>query len=154
MIYRYKATIPKYKSFVRIYEVRESATLYAFHLFLQNDLSFSPDMQVFFRTYDEAGKMVRECGLFDTGYGSMDQIHLETLHNKGEKTLHYVFDIFKKRYLTLEFDGMEEESLRKAYPRTIMERGGVPDQFREEPISFDIHFEELESDAVSDDSDE
>ena len=154
MIYRYKTTIPQIKNFVRVYEVRASSTLYAFHLFLQNDLSFSPDQQVSFRTYKEADHQVRVCGLFDTGYGAMDQVVLEMLHEKGEDILHYVFDVFKGRYLILQFDGCEDELFRKAYPRTIMERGGSPDQFREDQISFEMHLEELESDSVEDNSGE
>jgi hypothetical protein len=145
MIYRYKATIPQYKNFIRVYEVRANSTLYSFHLFLQNDLSFSPDQQVFFRTFDRTGNQVRECGLFDTGHGSMDQIRLDTLHKKGEKRLHYVFDIFKERYLLLEFESIEDEMFRKTYPRTIMEKGGAPDQFREERNDFDLSFEEVDS---------
>ena len=137
MIYRYKATLPRLKNFLRIYEVRANSTLYAFHLFLQSDLSFSPDQQVFFRTYDGNGNMVRECGLFDTGNGSMDQIRLELMHTRGEVHLHYVFDIFKGRYLDLQFESIEEEEVRRAYPCTVMVRGGDPDQFREEQLFFD-----------------
>lgn len=122
---------------MRIFEVRASSTLYAFHLFLQNDLSFSPDQQVFFRTFDSKGNQVRECGLFDTGFGSMDQVRLETIHIQGEVRLHYLFDIFKGRYLELQFDGEEEEVWRRGYPRTILERGTDPDQFRDDPLFFD-----------------
>jgi hypothetical protein len=144
MIYRYKATLPFSKNFIRVYEVKASTTLYAFHCFLQNDLSFSPDQQVFFKTHDTSGNLVRECRLFDTGSGAMDQIRLETLQKRGEQVLHYVFDIFKKRYILLQFEGIEEEQLRKTYPRTVMEKGGNPNQFREEQISFEIDLEEPE----------
>lgn len=137
MIYRYKATLPRHKNFIRIYEVKSNATLSTLHLFLQNDLSFSPDQLLFFRAYNENGDLMRECGLFDTGFGSMDQIRLETLQKQGESLLHYVFDIFKGRYLELRFDGSEEEVWRRSYPRTIFERGGNPDQFGEDPLLFD-----------------
>jgi len=137
MIYQYKAILPRNKSFVRIYEVRANSTLYAFHLFLQNALSFAPDQQVFFRTYNASGKQVRECRLFDVGFGSMDQVRLEAIHAKGEVCLHYVFDIFKGRYLELHFDGVEEEVWRRSYPRTVLERGGNPDQFRDDLFLFD-----------------
>ena len=153
MIYRLKATLPQYRNFLRIYEVRTNATLYAFHLFLQNDLSFAPDQQVFFRVYDKAGHLVRECGLFDTGGGSMDQVRLESIFKKGEETLHYVFDIFKGRYLALLLDGTDEEAFRKSYPRTILERGIAPDQFREEQMALDINFEESDA-TIADDEDE
>ena len=153
MIYRYKATIPQQKNFIRIYEVKATSSLYAFHLFIQNDLSFSPDQQVFFRTYDKAGNRVRECGLFDTGHGSMDKVRLEMLHEKGEETLHYVFDIFKGRYLALEFESIEEELLRKSYPRTVLERGGDPGQFREGQSPLESYFDETDS-IIAEDVDE
>ena len=142
MIYRYKATLPQHKNFLRIYEARANTTLYALHLFLQNNLSFSPDQQVFFKTYNASGKQVSEYGLFDMGFGAMDQIQLETIQAKGQQELHYVFDIFKGRYLTLQFDGEVEEVMRRVYPCTIQERGTNPDQFRDEQLSSWIDFEE------------
>ena len=145
MIYRYKAILPNNKNFLRVYEVKANATLYSLHLFLLNDLSFSPDLQVFFRTYNKSGKQVRSCGLFDAGQGSMDQVRLETIHQKGEETLHYLFDIFNGRYILLQFDGIEEEQSRTTYPRTIMERGGDLDQLREDHVALDLNFDESDS---------
>lgn len=146
MIYQYKATLPNYKAFVRLYEVKASTTLYALHLFLQNDLSFSPDQQVFFKSVDKEGIPIHEYGLFDMGNGSMDQVSLEGLLKEGIHTLHYVFDIFKGRYLILQFESAAEEELsRKTYPRTIMGQGGDPDQFREEQRSMDLNVEEYDS---------
>jgi len=136
MIHQYKAGLPNCKTFVRVYQAKASTTLYALHLFLQNDLSFAPDQQVVFRTVDNMGKSM-EYGLFDMGNGSMDQVRLESLHQKGILTIHYVFDIFNGRYLILQFEKMAEEMPRKVYPRTIMEQGGDPDQFREERLSLD-----------------
>ena len=152
MIYRYKAILPQNKNFIRIYEVRSNTTLYAFHLFLQNDLCFSPDQQVFFRSYNKSGNQVCVYGLFDTGHGSMDQVRLEMIHKKGEETLHYVFDIFKERYLLLQLEGTERALQRKTYPRTIVAQGGDPHQFREELITFDAHFEAPEFDRLEDDA--
>lgn len=145
MIYRYKATLPNHKTFVRVYEVRANATLYALHLFLQDDLSFSPDQQVLFCSVDNMGKPADRYGLFDMGNGSMDQVRLEELHQKGVRIIRYVFDTFKGRYLALEFEGMDGELARKHYPRTIMEKGGDPDQFQEEHSSLDVQIEEFDS---------
>ncbi|MCL2502676.1 MAG: hypothetical protein FWE30_04200 [Bacteroidales bacterium] len=144
MIHQYKASLPGTKAFVRIYQAKASTTLYALHLFLQNDFSFAPDQQVIFRSVNNAGKPVHEYGLFDMGHGSMDQVRLESLHQKGILTIHYVFDIFKGRYLILQFEEMAEEIPRKIYPRTVMEQGGDPDQFREERLPIDVN-EEFDS---------
>ncbi|MCL1973749.1 MAG: hypothetical protein FWG54_02900 [Bacteroidetes bacterium] len=145
MIYRYKATLPNRKTFVRVYEIKASTTLYALHLFLQNDLSFAPDQQVFFRSVDDGGKPLNEYGLFDMGNGSMDQVSLEALHQEGVRVFHYVFDIYNGRYLMLQWEGMPEEVPRKTYPRTVLEQGGDLDQFREEHPSLDLCLEEFDS---------
>ena len=145
MIYQYKATLPDYKAFVRLYEIKASTTLYALHLFLQNDLSFSPDQQVFFGSVDQEGVPIREYGLFDMGNGSMDQVCLEVLLKEGIRTLHYVFDNFRGRYLILQFEGAAEELSRKIYPRTIMEQGGDPNQFGKEQRLIDLNVAEYDS---------
>jgi hypothetical protein len=46
MLYRYKASITGNKIFMREYEALSDTSLYAFHLFLQNDLGFAPDQLV------------------------------------------------------------------------------------------------------------
>jgi len=151
MIYRLKATLPNNKNFLRVYEVKADSTLYAFHLFLQNDLSFSPDQQLFFRSMDATGGTVHEYGLFDIGNGSMDQVRLDALHQKGVQEIQYIFDIFKGRYLILHFEGIEEELARKTYPRTIMEQGGDPGQFREDQMPLELTFDESDSGPTDDD---
>ena len=145
MIHQYKATLPDYKTFIRIYEIKDTTTLYALHLFLQNDLSFAPDQQVFFRSVDNTGKPIHEYGLFDMGEGSMDQLRLSVLHQQGVLTIHYVFDVYKDRYLILEFQDMAEELPRKVYPRTILEQGGDPEQFREQYCLLDLNLEEFDT---------
>ena len=145
MIHQYKATLPNRKAFVRVYEIRASTTLYTLHLFLQNDLSFAPDQQVFFRSVDNEGKSLCEYGLFDMGHGSMDQVSLEVLHQEGVRVIQYVFDIFCGRYLMLQLEGIHEELPRKTYPRTVMEQGGGLEQFREEYPSLDLSLDEFNS---------
>lgn len=137
MVYRYRATIPGNKIFVREYEIRGSISLYALHLYLQNDLSFAPDQMVMFRGLDEKGKVRSEYGLFDLGDGSLDSVKLDDTMAKGEKTLSYVYDIYKDRLLNLEFISNEDDILRRSYPRLVFERGKNPDQFSDSYDDFD-----------------
>ena len=84
MIYKYKASIPGSKVFMRKYEVRGETSLYKFHDYLQNDLEFSPDQMVAFRGLDEGEKFRSEYGLFDMGDGSMDMVTIAKTIEKDD----------------------------------------------------------------------
>lgn len=129
MIYKYRASIPGSKVFMREYEIKGDTSLYKLHDFLQNDLDFSPDQMVAFRGVDKSGKTRSEYGLFDLGDGSMDMVTLEKTVGKGEIILEYVFDIRKDRVINLTF--MEEVEMRPrvSYPRLVAEKGRNPEQF-------------------------
>lgn len=129
MICRFKASLPNSKVFMREYEVKSSMTLYSLHEYLLNDLSFSPDQMVMFRGRNAAGKIVSEYGLFDMGDGAMDQITLDDLLEKKELSLEYAFDLFKDRFLVLDYIGEAEYFPRASYPRLVAEKGRNPDQF-------------------------
>lgn len=136
MLYRYKASITGNKIFMREYEALSETSLYSFHLFLQNDLGFAPDQLVLFRGVGEKGR-VSQYGLFDLGSGSMDAVKLSDLLLKGERVLHYVYDIRKERYIVIEFLSKDEEQYRGSFPRMVMERGKNPDQFSDRYDDFE-----------------
>ena len=127
-----------------MYEVKAATTLYGLHHFLQNDLAFAPDQQVFFKTFNGEGCAMHTYGLFDMGQGAMDQVRLEALSGRGETVLHYVFDAFNNRVIVLQYEGDDEELPRKVYPRTVQERGAAPDQFSEDAGPIELHIEEID----------
>ncbi len=153
MVYRYKASIPGNKIFMREYEVKGSSSLYNFHLYLQNDLGFAPDQIVLFRALNKAGKVKREYGLFNLGDGSMDSITLDKVYKEALPVLEYVYDMFKERSLHLEFLATEEELARRAYPRLVAERGKNPDQFSDNYDDFEHMIEPADTDLIISDSD-
>ncbi len=152
MVYRYKASIPGNKIFMREYEVKGSSSLYNFHLYLQNDLGFAPDQIVLFRALDKSGKVKREYGLFNLGDGSMDSITLDKVYKEALPVLEYVYDMFKERSLHLEFLSIEEELARRAYPRLVAERGKNPDQFSDNYDDFEHMIEPADTDLIISDS--
>ncbi len=152
MVYRYKASIPGNKIFMREYEVKGSSSLYNFHLYLQNDLGFAPDQIVLFRALDKSGKVKREYGLFNLGDGSMDSITLDKVYKEALPVLEYVYDMFKERSLHLEFLSTEEELARRAYPRLVAERGKNPDQFSDNYDDFEHMIEPADTDLIISDS--
>ena len=129
MIYRYRASIPGSKVFMREYEIKGETTLYKLHDFLVNDLDFAPDQMVAFRGLDATDKVRSEYGLFDFGDGSMDMVTIEKTIAKGEESLLYVFDLRKDRVIKLSLAGEGEESRRASYPRCVAEKGRNPEQF-------------------------
>ncbi|MHC1779364.1 MAG: hypothetical protein AB9922_03885 [Bacteroidales bacterium] len=148
MVYRFKASIPGNKIFMREYEVKGSSSLYALHLYLQNDLGFAPDQIVLFRAIDIKGKVRKEYGLFNLGDGSMDSVTVDKFHGDGFKVLEYVYDMFKDRSLQMEIIATEEELARRAYPRLVAERGKNPDQFSDNYDDFEHMIEPAEGDQI------
>jgi len=154
--YRFKATIASSKTFLRVYEVKTSQTLYDLHEHIQNDLGYAPDQMIEFRTLDKKGKQKHEYGLFDMGDGSIDNITLQALRQNDELTLLYVFDIRNDRALRLDFMEETEGSPRKVYPLTVEEKGTAPDQFSARTVDDEDEYalsdpEEYEVEGVEED---
>lgn len=141
MIYKYKASIPGSKVFMREYEIKGETSLYKLHDFLQNDFDFAPDQMVAFRGLDEKGKFRSEYGLFDMGDGSMDMITIDRTVAKGEVILSYVFDIRKERVINLALVGEVPLSPRASYPRLVAEKGRNPEQFADKYDDLDQYSE-------------
>ena len=143
-VYRYKASIPGSKVFMREYEIKGGTSLYDLHEYLLNDMGFSPDQMVLFRGLDASDKVRSEYGLFDMGDGSMDEVCIEDLIAKKENGLLYVFDLHKDRCIKLLFDGEAVESPRASYPRLVAEKGRNPDQFAKGYDDFDQFIEPVD----------
>lgn len=155
MVYKFKASIVGNKIFMREYEIKGSMSLYALHLFLQNDLGFAPDQMVVFRGLNSSDKVKGEYGLFDLGDGSMDSVSLEKVIAKKEIKLQYVYDIYKDKSINLELISTEEESLRRSYPRLVAEKGRNPEQFSDNYDDFEQMIEMNDSDDLyQEDADE
>jgi hypothetical protein len=129
MIYKIRATIPSSKVFVREYEIPARMNLFNFNKFIINDLCFSSDQIVVYRAVDDNGKMSAVYGLFDLGYGSMDQVTFEQLAAKGQNVLQFCYDMHNNCCIVLTIVGEEPEDPRSHYPQTTLEKGHNPDQF-------------------------
>ena len=151
MIYKFKGSIPGSKVFMREYEIEGSSTLYDFNDFLTNDLGFSPGQMTLFRGMDRFGEPRSEYGLFDMGDGAMDEVTVEKVIKRGEKELHYVFDMNRQRYIRLDFMETCSQLPRVSYPRLVAEKGRNPEQFAKGYEDFDQisePFENMEGSAI------
>lgn len=151
MIYKYKASIPGSKVFMREYEIKGETYLYKLNDFLVNDLDFAPDQMIAFRGKDAAGKVKSEYGLFDMGDGSIDMVTIEKTIAKGEEILEYVFDLRKDRVITLSLIGEVAAHPRASYPRLVAEKGRNPEQFANKYEDLD-QYAEPSDDQVDDES--
>lgn len=144
MVYKYKASIPGSKIFMREYEIKGDISLYDLHEYLLNDMGFAPDQMVVFRGLDVADKVKSEYGLFDMGDGSLDSVTLEETISKKETVLLYVFDIHKDRYIKLTLVDTFEALPRTSYPRLVAEKGRNPEQFAKGYDDFDQFIEPVD----------
>jgi len=129
MILQYKATIPNSKSFFRDFEFKGTSSLYKVMEFVQHQMAFVPDMMILFQGIDEAGKVVREYGLFDMGDGSIDNVTVADTAARGDVILRFVYNLSKNLYIDLSLVGETETDPRAEYPRTTAEKGHAPLQF-------------------------
>ena len=150
-IYKYRITINGNKNFVRECEIEDSATLYDFHRCIQNNLDFDDAQLAVFFTSNLNWEKLKLIPLFDFGDGSMDSAFISDLVEKNENNLLYVFDMYNKRQLQIEFMNEVEQS-RATYPRMVASKGNPPNQFTEKNIVSEI--DDGESDSSGFESDE
>ncbi len=168
MIYRLKVTTDSSKTFLRVYEVKGTQSLYTLHEHIQNDLGYAPDQMIEFRALNDKGVVKHEYGLFDMGDGSIDSICLDDLRDREETTFLYVFDMRNDRALRIEMIEEDEASSRKVYPLTIEDKGVAPAQFdagqkeeakpakasrRAAPIDDDDDMDDFDDEDPDDDED-
>ena len=55
MILKYRVSLPGIKGFARIYEVKDTASLYSFHKQMRADMDFPQDQVVLFKSYGPDG---------------------------------------------------------------------------------------------------
>ena len=55
MILRYRVSLPGLKGFARVYELKDTTTLYSFHKQMRADMDFPQDQLVLFKACDQDG---------------------------------------------------------------------------------------------------
>ena len=164
MIYRFKATIPGSKLFMREYEIPGDYSLFKLHTWLTSQFEFNPDQIVAFRGINATGKSKSLYGLFDMGDGSMDAVTIEQCIKKGEIFIQYIYNI--QRGSVIVFSLIEEDvplMPRCTYPRLVAEKGKDPDQFEKYVDDEQIpephekkhkNFQDMDDDDLDDEPDD
>lgn len=128
-IYKFKATIPYSKVFMREFAVRSDMNLFKFNKYILGELCFSTDQMVIYRAFDAKGNCTGRYGLFDLGDGSLDKVTFGDIVNRGQVSIEFVYNLRPERIINLVFEGEIPEEPRRSYPSIVGEKGHNPSQF-------------------------
>ena len=85
MILRYRVSLPGLKGFARVYEVKDTTSLYSFHKQMRADMDFPQDQVVLFKALDADGNVAARYSVFkDFGFGTIDSVSAGVCHKRGE----------------------------------------------------------------------
>ena len=94
MILRYRVSLPGIKGFARIYEVKDTASLYSFHKQMRADMDFPQDQVVLFKAFDAEGNVAARYSVFtDFGFGTIDHVTAGECHKKGEDKFIEIYEL-------------------------------------------------------------
>jgi len=128
-IYKFKATIPYSKVFMREFAVRSDMNLFRFNKYILGELCFSTDQMVIYRAFDAKGNCTGRYGLFDLGDGSLDNITFADIISRGQVKIEFLYNLRPERIINLVFEGEIPEEPRRSYPCIVGEKGHNPSQF-------------------------
>ena len=138
MILRYRVSLPGLKGFARVYELKDTTTLYSFHKQMRADMDFPQDQLVLFKAFDQDGAVSARYGIFDLGSGTIDTITAGECHKKGEDKFIYFYDTTNVKSVIVTFDG-EGGVVRKnaIYPLLVESKGPNPIEFENGYVAFE-----------------
>ena len=75
MILKYRVSLPGIKGFARVYEVKDTASLYSLHKQMRADMDFPQDQVVLFKAFNAVGNVAARYSVFqDFGMGTIDSV--------------------------------------------------------------------------------
>ena len=152
MILRYRVSLPGLKGFARVYELKDTTTLYSFHKQMRADMDFPQDQLVLFKAFDADGGVSARYGVFDLGSGTIDAITAGACHKKGEDKFIYFYDTTNIKSVIVTFDGEGEPMRRNAiYPLLVESKGPNPIEFENGYVAFEDLPDDKKKDPDDDD---
>ena len=164
MILRYRVSLPGLKGFARVYELKDTTTLYSFHKQMRADMDFPQDQVVLFKAFDAAGNVSARYSVFqDFGFGTIDNVTAGQCHKRGEDKFIYFYDTTNVKSVIVTFEGVGEERPHAIYPLLVETKGPNPIEFENGYVAFedlpddkkkDPDDDDFEDDDFEDDEDE
>lgn len=144
MRYRFRVTLTGIKGFYRVYELDDTMTLYTFHKQMRSDMEFPQDQLILFKALNADGEVCGRFGLFDLGYGTVDQITVAQVVKEGVTSFVYFYDVTNKKSVNIAIEGeVEAPAKEKLVSPTIVDTKGP------NPIEFEngyVAYEDLPDD--------
>ena len=138
MILKYRVSLPGLKGFARVYEVRESTSLYSLHKQMRADMDFPQDQVVLFKSFGPDGNVVARYSVFqDFGFGTIDAVTAEQCHKRGEDKFIYFYDTTNVKSVIVTFDGVADERRNVVYPLLVESKGPNPIEFENGYVAFE-----------------
>jgi hypothetical protein len=167
MILKYRVSLPGIKGFARVYEVKDTASLYSLHKQMRADMDFPQDQVVLFKSFDAIGNVAARYSVFqDFGMGTIDSVTVGQCHKRGEDKFIYFYDTTNVKSVIVTFEGEGEERRNVVYPLLVETKGPNPIEFENGYVAFedlpddkkkdpdDDDFEDDFEDEVDEDSDD
>ena len=140
MVFKLRVTLSGIKGFFRVYQVNGATTLYTLHKQLRADLEFPQDQLIMFKALDVTGAVVGRYGLFDLGWGTVDQTSLEKAAKAGATDFVYFYDVTNRKSMNIALEG-ELEGIQVSPDSPVLSETKGPN-----PIEFEngyVAFEDL-----------
>ena len=151
MILKYRVSLPGLKGFARVYEVKDTTTLYSLHKQMRADMDFPQDQVVLFKAFDAAGNVAARYSVFqDFGLGTIDNVTAGMCHKRGEDKFIYFYDTTNVKSVIVTFEGEGELRKNVLYPLLVEQKGPNPIEFENGYVAF----EDLPDDKRKDPDDE
>ena len=154
MILKYRVSLPGIKGFARVYELKDTTTLYSFHKQMRADMDVPQDQLVLFKAFDTQNDVSARYGIFDLGNGAIDEITAGQCHKIGEDKFIYFYDTTNVKSVIITFEG--EGELRKGviYPLLVETKGPNPIEFENGYVAFEDLPDDKKKDPDDDDFDD
>ena len=155
MILRYRVSLPGLKGFARVYEVKDTTSLYSFHKQMRADMDFPQDQVVLFKSFDAAGNVAARYSVFtDFGLGTIDDVTAGECHKRGEDKFIYFYDTTNVKSVIVTFEGETEERRNVVYPLLVEAKGPNPIEFENGYVAFEDLPDDKKKDPDDDDFDD
>ena len=152
MILRYRVSLPGLKGFARVYEIKDTTSLYSFHKQMRADMDFPQDQVVLFKAFDAAGNVAARYSVFaDFGFGTIDSVTAGECHKRGEDKFIYFYDTTNVKSVIVTFEGEGELRLNAIYPLLVETKGPNPIEFENGYVAFEDLPDDKKKDPDDDD---
>ena len=152
MILKYRVSLPGIKGFARVYEVKDTASLYSLHKQMRADMDFPQDQVVLFKAFDCNGDVAARYSVFqDFGFGTIDAVTAGQCHKRGEDKFIYFYDTTNVKSVIVTFEGVGEERRNAVYPLLVETKGPNPIEFENGYVAFEDLPDDKKKDPEDDD---